>query len=104
MLRPRRSAVSVQLLTQYGLDLGLSLDACLQNTGLDWRLLADPGAEVEAEQELQLVRFTPRVRGRAWACRWAGATGSTATASGASPCSPARPSATPPASACATWT
>ncbi|WP_137972774.1 AraC family transcriptional regulator [Pseudomonas sp. F(2018)] len=56
MPRPRRSAVSVQLLTQYGLDLGLSLDACLQNTGLDWRLLADPGAEVEAEQELQLVR------------------------------------------------
>ncbi|SIS20946.1 transcriptional regulator, AraC family [Aquipseudomonas alcaligenes] len=56
MKRPRRSAVSVQLLTQYGLDLGVSLDTCLQGTGLDWRLLADPGAEVEAEQELRLVR------------------------------------------------
>ena len=56
MKRPRRSAVSVQLLTQYGLDLGVSMDTCLQGTGLDWRLLADPGAEVEAEQELRLVR------------------------------------------------
>src|SRR5690606_28972923 len=56
MARPRRSAVSVQLLTQYGLDLGLSLDTCLQGTGLDWGLLADPGAEVDAEQELRLVR------------------------------------------------
>ncbi|WP_252273033.1 AraC family transcriptional regulator [Pseudomonas subflava] len=56
MARPRRSAVSVQLLTQYALDLGLSLDVCLQGTGLDWRLLADPGAEVDAEQELRLVR------------------------------------------------
>ncbi|MDD0843926.1 AraC family transcriptional regulator [Pseudomonas sp. Gutcm_11s] len=56
MARPRRSAVSVQLLTQYGLDLGLSLDVCLQGTGLDWGLLADPGAEVDAEQELRLVR------------------------------------------------
>ena len=55
MARPRRSAVSVQLLTQYGLDLGLSLDTCLQGTGLDWGLLADPGAEVDAEQELRLV-------------------------------------------------
>lgn len=56
MNRPRRSAVSVQLLTQYGLDLGVSLDTCLRGTGMDWRLLADPGAEVEAEQELRLVR------------------------------------------------
>ena len=55
MPRPRRSAVSVQLLIQYGLDHGLPLEACLQGTGLDWQQLADPSAEVEAEQELQLV-------------------------------------------------
>lgn len=56
MRSPRRSAISVQLLTQFGLDQGLSLDACLQGTGLDWALLADPGAEVDAEQELRLIR------------------------------------------------
>lgn len=53
--RSRRSAVSVQLLAQFGLDQGLSLDACLAGTGLSWNLLADPGAEVEAEQELALI-------------------------------------------------
>ncbi|WP_373388164.1 AraC family transcriptional regulator [Pseudomonas alcaligenes] len=52
---PRRSAISVQLISQYGLDLGLPLDICLQDTGLDWALLADPGAEITAEQELQLA-------------------------------------------------
>jgi AraC-like DNA-binding protein len=60
MPRPRRSAISVQLLTQFGLDQGLSLDACLQDAGLDWPLLADPGAEVDAAQELQLVRNLQR--------------------------------------------
>ncbi|CAD5109595.1 AraC family transcriptional regulator [Zestomonas carbonaria] len=57
---PRRSAISVQLLTQFGLDHGLSIDACLAGTGLDWRLLADPGAEVDTEQELQLLRNLDR--------------------------------------------
>lgn len=52
----RRSAISVQLLTQFGLDQGLSLDACLHATDLDWQVLGEPGAEVSAEQELQLVR------------------------------------------------
>ncbi|WP_224794466.1 AraC family transcriptional regulator [Pseudomonas fluorescens] len=46
----------MQLLTQFGLDQGLSLEICLQGTGLDCSLLADPGAEVDAEQELQLIR------------------------------------------------
>ncbi|MDX5373746.1 MAG: AraC family transcriptional regulator [Pseudomonadaceae bacterium] len=55
MLPARRSALSVQLLIQFGLDLGLDLQACLAGTGLDWDVLADPGAEVEAHQELQLV-------------------------------------------------
>ncbi|WP_350446544.1 AraC family transcriptional regulator [Pseudomonas solani] len=53
---PRRSAISVQLLTQFGLDHGLSVERCLAGTGLDWNALADPGAEVNADQELALVR------------------------------------------------
>lgn len=57
---PRRSAVSVQLLTQFGLDHGLNLEQCLGDTGLDIGVLADPGAEVDAEQELRLVRNLTR--------------------------------------------
>lgn len=64
MSRPRRSAISVHLLTQFALDHGLAIDACLADTGLDWRLLADPGAEVDAEQELQLMRNLHRHLGR----------------------------------------
>ncbi|MDH4608634.1 AraC family transcriptional regulator [Pseudomonas sp. BN102] len=52
----RRSAISVQLMTQFGLDHGLTVEQCLAGTGLDWRLLADPGAEVATSQELQLLR------------------------------------------------
>lgn len=52
----RRSAISVQLLTQFGHDQGLPIDACLAGTGLTWQLLADPGAEIDAEQELGLIR------------------------------------------------
>lgn len=53
---PRRSAISVQLMAQFGLDQGLSIDTCLAGSGLSWQLLADPGAEIAAEQELQLIR------------------------------------------------
>ncbi|MBC9250359.1 AraC family transcriptional regulator [Pseudomonas alcaligenes] len=55
-LSVRRSAISVQLLTQFGLDQGLALDDCLAATGLSWQVLGEPGAEVDASQELQLVR------------------------------------------------
>ncbi len=51
----RRSAISAQLLTQFGLDQGLALATCLQGTGLDLAQLADPGAEIDATQELQLI-------------------------------------------------
>ena len=61
---PRRSAISVQLMTQFGLDQGLSLEQCLAGTGLDWRLLGDPGAEVEAGQELELLRNLSRLLGQ----------------------------------------
>ncbi|WP_068826051.1 AraC family transcriptional regulator [Pseudomonas sp. BMS12] len=60
----RRSAISVQLLTQFGLDQGLALDACLDATGLDWQVLGEPGAEVSAEQELQLLRNLVRHLGQ----------------------------------------
>ncbi|MGE8360450.1 AraC family transcriptional regulator [Pseudomonas sp.] len=52
----RRSAVSAQLLTQFGLDQGLSLERCLHGTGLNLAQLGDPGAEIDAAQELCLIR------------------------------------------------
>ncbi|WP_236213624.1 AraC family transcriptional regulator [Metapseudomonas otitidis] len=56
----RRSATSVQLMIQFGLDHGLSLEHCLAGTGLDWQLLGDPGSEVNAAQELSLLRNIAR--------------------------------------------
>ncbi|MDH1011214.1 AraC family transcriptional regulator [Pseudomonas nicosulfuronedens] len=53
---PRRSAISVQLMAQFGLDHGMTLEQCLDGTGLDIGVLANPGAEVEATQELELLR------------------------------------------------
>ncbi|MFC5698630.1 AraC family transcriptional regulator [Pseudomonas sp. GCM10022186] len=61
---PRRSAISVQLMTQFGLEQGLGLEQCLAGTGLDWRLLGDPGAEVDAGQELGLLRNLARHLGQ----------------------------------------
>ncbi|MBF8161416.1 AraC family transcriptional regulator [Pseudomonas mendocina] len=52
---PRRSIVSIQLLTQLGLDLGLNLDVCLKDTGLDPMQLASLHGEVDAERELRLI-------------------------------------------------
>ncbi|WP_160286463.1 AraC family transcriptional regulator [Pseudomonas knackmussii] len=52
---PRRSAISVQLLTQFGLDHGLDLNACLLGSGLSLAQLAEPGGEIEASQELQVL-------------------------------------------------
>ncbi len=51
----RRSIISVQLLTQLGLDLGLSLDRCLHGTGLTPVHLTGLNGEVEAACELQLI-------------------------------------------------
>ncbi|MHA6493608.1 AraC family transcriptional regulator [Pseudomonas borbori] len=51
----RRSITSVQLLTQLGLDHGLSIERCLRDTGLDALQLADLQCEIGASQELQLV-------------------------------------------------
>lgn len=51
----RRSIISIQLLTQLGLDLGLSLDRCLHETGLSPVQLASLNGEIEAQRELQLI-------------------------------------------------
>ena len=50
-----RNIGSVQLLTQLGTELGLTVPQCLQGTGLDVMALADGQAQVEAAQELQVV-------------------------------------------------
>jgi AraC-like DNA-binding protein len=53
---PRRSITSVQLLTQLGLDHGLSVEHCLRDTGLSPLQLAELHSEIEGNQELQLIR------------------------------------------------
>ncbi|PKM24405.1 MAG: AraC family transcriptional regulator [Gammaproteobacteria bacterium HGW-Gammaproteobacteria-13] len=53
---PRRSITSVQLLTQLGLDHGLSVERCLHKTGLSPLQLAELHSEIEGAQELQLIR------------------------------------------------
>ncbi|MFI8747641.1 AraC family transcriptional regulator [Pseudomonas sp. NPDC077186] len=51
----RRSILSMQLLTQLGLELGLDLDTCLRDTGLSAMQLAVPHGEIDAGRELQLI-------------------------------------------------
>lgn len=51
----RRSGISAQLLTQFGLDHGLSVERCLAGTGLSLQQLAEPGSEIDAAQELLLI-------------------------------------------------
>tara|TARA_R110000764_G_scaffold137958_4_gene225833 strand:+ start:62 stop:1069 length:1008 start_codon:yes stop_codon:yes gene_type:complete len=50
-----RRITSVQLLAQLGTDKGLSLDQCLQGSGLTVLALANPQQEVQAGQELQVI-------------------------------------------------
>ncbi|MEH6563806.1 MAG: AraC family transcriptional regulator [Halopseudomonas sp.] len=50
-----RRITSVQLLTQLGTDKGLSLDQCLQQTGLTVLALANPQQDILASQELQVI-------------------------------------------------
>ncbi len=51
----RRSITSAQLLTQLGLDHGLSVEQCLRHTGLSPLQLAELHSEIEGAQELQLI-------------------------------------------------
>lgn len=103
---PRRSAISAHLLIQFGIDRGLGLEQCLAGSGLDIRLLGDPSGEIDAAQELSVVRNLVRHLGDACAPGLAAGLRYhlNATASGASPCSAARPSSAPRNWACATST
>lgn len=52
---PRRNSISAQLLTQFGIDHGLSIDYCLAGSGLTLQQLANPTEEIAAAQELTLI-------------------------------------------------
>ena len=54
--RVKRSITSLQLLTQLGIEHGLSVEQCLAGTGLAALQLADTTLEVEPAAELQLIR------------------------------------------------
>jgi AraC-like DNA-binding protein len=51
-----RPVISAQLLARLGVERGLTLDACLRNTGVDAAALSNPATEITVVQELQLVR------------------------------------------------
>jgi AraC-like DNA-binding protein len=53
--QPKRSITTLQLLTQLGLEHGLSLDTCLQGCNLTPLQLADPLQEIDSQQELRLI-------------------------------------------------
>lgn len=52
----RRGMATARVLCQLGQDHGLSLDQLLQHTGLGRAQLDDPKGEIEAQQEIQLIR------------------------------------------------
>ncbi|MER5266280.1 AraC family transcriptional regulator [Actinosynnema sp. NPDC002837] len=52
----RRGIASVALLVRFGADHGIGADRLLAGSGLDAAHLAEPAAEVEARQELRVVR------------------------------------------------
>ena len=54
--RVKRSITSLQILTQLGIEHGLSIEQCLAGTGLTALQLADASQEVEPATELQLIR------------------------------------------------
>lgn len=51
-----RNLTSVRLMTQLGMDNGLTIGACLDGTGIHEQELANPTALIAAAQELRLVR------------------------------------------------
>jgi len=52
----RRGMATARVLCQLGQDHGLSLEQLLQHTGLSRAQLDDPKGEIEAQQEIQLIR------------------------------------------------
>jgi AraC-like DNA-binding protein len=51
-----RSVATARVLTQLGFDHGVSVDAMLRHTGITRDLLDDPQGEIDAQQEVQLIR------------------------------------------------
>lgn len=52
----RRGVATARVLTQLGFDHGVSVDAMLRHTGITRAVLDDPKGEIEAHQEVQLIR------------------------------------------------
>lgn len=52
----RRSPISTQMLVQFGMARGMSLNQCLHDTGVDARAFSDPSTEILFWQELKLIR------------------------------------------------
>lgn len=52
----RRGVGTARVLTQLGFDHGVSVDNMLRHTGITRALLDDPKGEIEAHQEVQLIR------------------------------------------------
>jgi AraC-like DNA-binding protein len=59
----RRSLGSVHLLVSLAVERGMTAAACLRGSGVTARMLADPHAEIEAGQELHVVRNIVRAIG-----------------------------------------
>ena len=51
-----RSMVTARVLTQLGYDHGLTIDNMLNHTGITREVLNEPAAEIQAHQEVQLIR------------------------------------------------
>src|SRR5687767_9853498 len=52
----RRPVISAQVLAQFGMARGMSLEQCLRDTGIDSQAFADPATEIVVGQELRLIR------------------------------------------------
>ncbi|MEY2840723.1 MAG: hypothetical protein RJB60_3022 [Pseudomonadota bacterium] len=59
----RRGLATARVLTQIAGERGADLDLLLQDTGISRALLDDPNGEIEAHQELQLIRNVLRALG-----------------------------------------
>ncbi len=58
-----RQSISARLLAGYAAELGVPSGICLRGTGLTSAILANPEAEIDAEQELRVVTNLIRARG-----------------------------------------
>lgn len=52
----RRGMATARVLTQLGFDHGVGIESMLRHTGITRQMLDDPSGEIEAHQEMQLIR------------------------------------------------